>query len=220
MQDNRQPTRRVWHAGSASNTPCARRRKSLRLRQFDYTQAGAYFVTVCTRNRRCLFGNVVGGEMELNDFGRTADITWAAIPRHFSHAETPVWVVMPNHVHGIVVLTRPPRATPAPSATHQQPTGTARGSLATIVGSYKSAVSKQINRLRHGTGASVWQRSYFEHVIRDESSFATIWQYIADNPARWPDDPENPANTRATHASPLPRGASRSRLLVHPNGQD
>ncbi len=182
------------------------------MRQFDYAQAGAYFVTLCTRDRRCMFGKVVNGRMELSDFGSVADATWADIPRHFPHVQVPIWVVMPNHVHGILVITQaPPGVTDDPFA-NQRPTGPTRGSIGAIVGAYKSAVSKQINRLTHSTGTPVWQRNYFEHVIRNDSSFAKIWQYIADNPARWRDDPENPDNARATHASPLPRGASKSRL--------
>ena len=187
-------------------------RRSLRLRHYDYAQAGAYFVTVCTHERRCLFGDIVDGAMRLNDVGRVVETCWATIPDHFPHAGLDAYVVMPNHVHGVIVMV-PPNVGVSPTgwATHASPlhhrSGPPKRSVGAIVGSYKSVVSKRINALRGRPGAPVWQRNYYEHVIRNEADLHRIRQYIADNPARWAEDPENPAQ-RTTHA--VGRGASRN----------
>ena len=181
------------HRGDACVAPAThQRRRSIRLPRFDYTQQGAYFVTVCTRNRSCLFGEIVNGEMRLNDIGRVAHRMWEEIPTHFPQVGIDAWVVMPNHIHGVIVIAGPPVG-----ATHasplQRPAGPPKRSIGAIVGSYKSAVSKRINAMRGTPGASVWQRNYYEHIIRNESALNRIRQYIADNPARWSEDPENPA---------------------------
>ena len=181
----------VLRRGDRPVAPTPHRRRSLRLPRFDYTQQGAYFVTVCTRNRACLFGEILNGEMQLNDIGRVAHRTWEEISTHFPQVERDAWVVMPNHVHGIIVIVGPPAG-----ATHasplQRPSGPPKRSIGAIVGSYKSAVSKRINTMRGTPGVSVWQRNYYEHVIRTESALHRIRHYITDNPARWSEDPENP----------------------------
>ena len=145
------------------------------------------------------------GEIRLNGFGRTAKASWEEIPAHFPGVELDTFAVMPNHVHGIVVIGRhDPRATrcgsPTPSPTPRAPrasplrgaAGPGRGSVGAIVGSYKSAVSKRINRSRGTAGRSVWQRNYYEHIIRDDADLNRIREYIWDNPAPWHEDPENP----------------------------
>ena len=169
-----------------------RRRQSTRLPRFDYTRQGAYFVTLCTRNRACLFGDIVNGEMRLNDIGNLADGLWQEIPVHFPQVEIDAWIVMPNHVHGVIVI-----ADPHVGATHasplQRPSGPRKGSLGAIAGAYKAAVSKHLNRPGHPCGLPIWQRNYYDHVIRDDAALDLIRQYITDNPARWDEDPENPA---------------------------
>ena len=182
----------VLRRGDACVAPTTHFRRSLRLPRFDYTRQGAYFVTVCARNRACLFGEIVDGEMRLNDIGRVAHRIWEEIPIHFPQVEIDAWVVMPNHIHGVLVIVGP-----TVGATHasplQRPAGPSKRSIGAIVGSYKSAVSKRINAMRGTPGVSVWQRNFYEHVIRNESTLNRIRQYIADNPARWAEDPENPA---------------------------
>ncbi|WP_245971562.1 transposase [Calidithermus terrae] len=175
-------------------------RRSIRLKGYDYAQAGAYFVTICTRDRACLFGEVVDGEMRLNDAGRIARQCWLDIPNHFPHAELDQSVIMPNHVHGIIVLVNP-----SVGATHASPLrpvasplrnrarGPQRQSISAIVGSFKSAVTKHINEHRGTPSMPVWQRNYYEHIIRDDSSLQRIRGYIAANPLRWQYDRENPA---------------------------
>ncbi len=173
--------------------PNKHHRRSIRLKGFDYTREAAYFVTICIQNGTCLFGEIVNGQMRLNDAGRVAQMMWKAIPTHFPHVETDAWVVMPNHVHGIIITV---------GATHASPprqSGPPKGSLGAIVGSYKSAVSRQINQL-HGTpGALVWQRNYYEHIIRNNTGLNRIRKYIAGNPAHWDEDMENPIHHGKGH---------------------
>jgi REP element-mobilizing transposase RayT len=179
------------------------RRRSSRLKGYDYSRAGAYLVTVCTQGRACLFGDVVGGEMRLNAAGRVVEQCWSNIPRHFSHVELDEFVVMPNHVHGIVVIIENVGATHASPLRWRRPThpaGPKKRSIGAVVGSFKSAVTKRINELRNTPGTSIWQRNYYEHVMRDDASLCRIREYIVQNPLQWEYDRENPVG--ATHASP------------------
>ena len=165
-------------------------RHSIRLKGYDYSQAGAYFVTIVTQNRACLFGAVVDGEMRLNETGQIVRRCWLDIPAHFPHAELDEFVVMPNHVHGIIVIVDG-RGTACRAPTEQfgRPV---TGSIPTVIRSFKSAVTKRINEQRGTPGAHVWQRNYYEHIIRNEESLDRIRQYIANNPLRWAFDRENP----------------------------
>ena len=179
-------------------------RRSIRLKGYDYTRAGAYFVTICTKDRACLFGDVSDGVMRLNQMGQIVWQCWLAIPDHFPHVLLDEFVVMPNHVHGIIVImaTHIVGARHAVGATHAsplqnddtptRPRGPQRQSVASIVGSFKSAATKRINEQRGTPGAPVWQRNYYEHIIRDDESLNRIRQYIAENPLHWYLDRENP----------------------------
>jgi len=176
--------------------PDRHHRRSIRLKGYDYTQPGAYFITICTRDRVCLFGEVIDGEMRLNPLGEIVRQCWWAIPEHFSHVVLDEFVVMPNHVHGIIVI----MATHDVGATHAsplrvRPRGPQRQSIASIVGSIKSAAAKRINEYRGTPGAPVWQRNYYEHVVRDDQPLNHIREYIATNPLRWHLDRENPLQT-------------------------
>ena len=182
------------------------RRRSLRLKGYDYSQAGAYFVTICTQDRMCLFGDIVDGKMQLNATGRMIEQCWNAMPDHFPLMESDEFIVMPNHIHGIVVLagdavgalhaTPLRHATPPPStaspASRMSKISPKSGSLAVMIRSFKSAVTKRINESCGTAGAAVWQRNYYEHIIRDDDDLARIRQYIIDNPAQWAMDRENP----------------------------
>ncbi len=197
--------------------PDKHHRRSIRLRGYDYTQSGAYFVTIVTQDRELLFGDVVDGEMVLSAYGRVAVTMWQCIPRHFSQVELDEWVVMPNHIHGIIVIVDVTRATgdafPAKrsgelGAAHGEiaiaslvpdgeciaPTGgPPSGSLGAVVGNFKSVVTRRVNRMRKTSGVRVWQRNYYERIIRNERELNTIRRYIHDNPAHWCNDTENPA---------------------------
>ena len=167
-------------------------RRSIRLPNYDYSGAGLYFVTICTCNRICLLGEIVKGEMRLNGSGRVVRAKWENIPRNFPDVEMDAFVVMPNHLHGIIVITGDPLGeAPAPPLQYP-PSGPPGRSVGSIVGSYKSAVTKRINAIRGTRGKSVWQRNYYEQIIRNEAHLNRVRQYIDDNAACWAEDPENP----------------------------
>jgi putative transposase len=188
-----------------SYDPSKSHRHSIRLRGYDYTQAGAYFVTIVARNRECLFGEVVGGEMRVNACGEIVVACWDALPMHFPAVELDAFVVMPNHVHGIILIggestdygrggvsgtpVGAQHAAPLPDLSHHN---VDPGSLGAIVRSFKSGATKRINEMRGAPGAPVWQRNYFEHIIRNEKSLNAIRGYIVGNPGNWAHDEENP----------------------------
>jgi putative transposase len=157
-------------------------RKSIRLRGYDYSQLGAYFVTICVHNRKSLFGEIVNSEMKLNNLGLIAEAAWVDLPNHFPAIVLDTFIVMPNHTHGIIII----------RDTRNINLLSLRPSLASIVGSYKATVSRNINRLRPTPDAPVWQRNYYEHIIRNNSALHHIRRYITENPEHWPKDPENP----------------------------
>jgi REP element-mobilizing transposase RayT len=189
--------------------PDIHNRRSIRLRDYDYRSAGAYFLTICAFQRECLFGEVVEGEMQLNDMGAIVVECWQGIPCHFPNSDLDGFVIMPNHVHGIVVLDDPVGARHAsPSscmhgetrARHASPlrdfpSGPAPRSIGAIVGSFKSAVSKRINTLRDNPGCPVWQRDYYDRVIRNMDELIHARTYIINNPLQWERDKENPTNS-------------------------
>jgi len=165
-----------------------RGRRSIRLRGYDYTSPGAYFVTICTHRKRWIFGAIVDGKMSLALEGQIAKVAWMAIVTHFSEVETGPFVVMPNHVHGILILEGSPGKRRGTAC--RAPTSFGKpvaGSLETILRSFESAVTRGANHLRP-VRQTVWQRGFFERVIRGEEEFARIAGYIEDNPRRWIED--------------------------------
>ena len=178
-----------------SYAPDYHHRRSIRLPGYDYTQAGAYFVTVVTADRACLFGEVVDGTMVLSAFGQIVREEWLRTADLRSNVRLDAFVVMPNHLHGIIWIVDDAvgaRRRRAPTDTSEQFGKPVAGSIPTIVRSTKSAVTKRINRMRQSPGERVWQRNYYEHIIRDENSLQRIRQYIHDNPAHWQVDREFP----------------------------
>ncbi len=211
-------------------------RKTIRMQGYDYSQPGAYFVTIVTQGRACLFGEIVGGEMRLNEIGEMIAEEWDALRERFPQIVPDVFIVMPNHIHGIIVITdhlpdslvsratisgattrvapTSPGATivgaglvpapdksglvPAPdgATTRVAPT---RGAptVGDMVGAFKSRTT-----VRYIEGVKtrgwppfhrrLWQRNYYEHIIRNEDALQQIRQYILDNPANWENDRENP----------------------------
>jgi putative transposase len=193
-------------------------RRSIRLKGYDYTQPGAYFVTLVTQEREFLFGKIDCGEMQLSSIGLVAQTEWLRLTRRFQHVELDEFVVMPNHVHGIVVIIDRGRGTGISdeeevTAVHPRAPTIERfgmpvpGSIPTILRSYKSLVTQRAQWISRGTGmiplglnppidprapTTVWQRNYYEHVIRDEAEWDRIREYIRENPRRWSEDRENP----------------------------
>jgi putative transposase len=163
-------------------------RQSIRLRGYDYSRPGAYFITVCIQDRKQkLFGDVVGGAMVENDYGKIVCQCWNDLPVHYPHIRLDEFVVMPNHVHGIVVI----RASASVGA-GLKPAPT--NGLPEIVRALKTFSARRINEIRQTPGIPVWQRNYYDHIIRDDKSRYFIRQYIRNNPANWTADSENHLN--------------------------
>jgi putative transposase len=177
-----------------------RQRTSPRLQGYDYAQSGAYFVTICTHNRARLFGEIVDRVMQLNPSGEIAAEQWYAIPEHYPDVDLDMFVVMPNHVHGIVLLTRTGRTGHALSlpdspaivgtrhAASSGPDVPKPPTLGNIIGSYKSAVTAQVRAALAKPELIVWQSRYHDHIVRDETGLNRIRHYIANNPALWERD--------------------------------
>ncbi len=192
-------------------------RRSIRLNGYDYSQSGAYFVTLCTYQKQCWFGEIRNSQMHLNQIGKIAAQEWLRTSQLRPEFQLDEWIVMPNHLHGIVLIKDGIRldkndelragdvnsnilgirdaksnnlgARDAPLHRQQKP-----NSLSSFVAGFKSAVTKRINLLRHNRDLSIWQRNYYESIIRDEKHLSHIREYILNNPKRWNDDPENLKN--------------------------
>lgn len=175
-------------------------RRSPRLRDYDYRQNGAYFITICTHRRRYLFGQVVDDAMRLSAIGELAEAAWTTIPDHFPFMELDAFAVMPNHVHGLVVITSDSSSEyerrtryisslqPGSSPKEQRANGATAGSLGVIVASYKAAVTRAVNRTIDKPPRPLWQERYYDHVVRNEEELNRISDYIVANPSRWQED--------------------------------
>ena len=171
--------------------PDKHHRRSIRLKGYDYSQPGAYFVTVVTQDRACLFGEIVDGEMQLNNSGQIAKAAWDELPARFPSVRLDAFIVMPNHVHGINIVGAQFIAPSDGFGATNQGVMNHAPTLGEIVRAYKAASTRLIRQA--GTPDFAWQRNYYEHVVRDEESLNRIRQYILDNPERWEFDHENPA---------------------------
>lgn len=160
-------------------------RKNIRLQDYDYSSAGYYFVTIVSYKRKHIFGEIVDGEMNLNLIGTIVKKTWEEIPMHFPYVEVDSHIVMPNHFHGIIVINN------LVGALHAEPLPIKLQPLGVIVRSFKSAVTKRVHALYLIDHTKIWQRNYYEHIIRDEQDYQKIFEYIENNPANWSVDEEN-----------------------------
>jgi REP element-mobilizing transposase RayT len=186
--------------------PQKHHRRSIRLPGYDYTGAGGYYVTIVAHNRTCLFGEIVNGEMSLNNLGQIAKREWARLPKRFKHVELGIYAIMPNHIHGIILIDDSRRGTADfADTTHTQDPSRATqehfgkpvsGSIPTIIRSYKSAVALRIHYAQPNDDSPVWQRNYYEHVIRNTDDANRIHTYIESNPANWDIDKENPSRVK------------------------
>jgi REP element-mobilizing transposase RayT len=220
--------------------PQIHHRRSIRLQGYDYSQNGAYFITLCTHNRECLFGQIQNGQMILNEYGKMVEQCWNNLSNHYDNIELDAYVIMPNHFHGIILITdnvdnvdnvrairelpihelpihelpihelpihelpihELPRQRKHELPIHELPRQQQKQRqqqrrkmlLPKIVGRFKTNSAKQINQMRNTPGISVWQRNYYEHIIRDEKSLENIRNYIINNPAKWQDDDYNLTN--------------------------
>jgi len=164
-------------------------RHSIRLPEYDYSEPGAYFVTINCHKHRALFGSIENEAVNLNNLGEIASKCWSSIPKHFSAVTLDTFLVMPSHVHGILFINETPedrvRAQHAAPLRPKKPR-VILGSLGAIVRSYKSAVTRSINLLRAAPGELIWHRNYYEHVIRNQRELDSIRQYITYNPLKLP----------------------------------
>jgi REP element-mobilizing transposase RayT len=169
---------------------------------YDYSQEGAYFVTICANEHQCLFGKVAGDTMRPGDTGRMVAATWQQLRLHYPGVDLDAFVIMPNHLHGIVILTvgAGPSACPSPG----QPQGvapTTTMSLSDVIHRFKSLTTARYLHAVRAKGwppfsGRLWQRNYYEHIIRNEEKLKKVREYIADNPLQWAFDRENPAADR------------------------
>ena len=155
-------------------------RKHVRSQSYDYSSPGAYFVTICTHHKQCPFGAIENGIMNLNPNGQIVWKSWEDIPRHYAGISNEIFMVMPNHIHGIIIIhDGNKRSGSKPDPTKKHP-------LSEIVRAFKSYST------RHIKGTVVWQHAYYEHVIRDGKEYYEIGEYILGNPSKWDNDTENP----------------------------
>ena len=210
-------------------SPQHHHRRSIRLKGYDYSQAGLYFITICCQDRECLFGEIVNGEMVLNDAGKIADEYLEDLPEKYYQTQLHEFIVMPNHMHAIIefvgAIHESPNNGELPKncelpkmindtikrAIHESPLPLRdqrrQMLLPKIVGWYKMNTAKQINIMRKMQGVPLWQRNYHEHIIRNEQSYQTISNYIINNPAKWSEDkfysalnsPKKNANKTTNH---------------------
>jgi len=178
------------------NNSTRRHRRSIRLKGYDYAQEGAYFITLVNQNRLCLFGDIMDSVPQLNSAGRMIQSVWVDMAAHYLGVQIDTFVVMPNHIHGIIFLVGAgPRACPNDAG---QPQGVAPTmSVPDIVHRFKTLTTKRYaDRVKQEAWMQfegrLWQRNYYEHVIRNEESLKRIREYIFNNPAQWDLDPENP----------------------------
>ncbi len=171
------------------------RSKSIRITTWDYRWNGVYFVTICSRNKECCFGNVRDNSVELSDAGKIAEECWLQISEHFKFVKLGPFIVMPNHIHGIIIIqniinhfVETLHATSLQSEDKDKNMSSISpqsGSLSTIVRSYKSAVSMKVHSKQPGFG---WQSRFYEHIIREEKDYCDISKYIEENPIKWSQD--------------------------------
>ena len=153
------------------------KRKRLRIKDFDYSSQNYYFVTICTDKRTCVFGDIDS----LNDIGKIVDIELQKVSEHFPNVKIDKYVVMPNHIHAIIVIGCEERTVGnGLELSEKTPT------LSQIIGLYKSGVSRQVHKVY--PDLKLWQKSFYDHVIRNEKEYQEIWKYIDENPVRWCDD--------------------------------
>jgi putative transposase len=200
--------------------PRFHKRRSIRLRGYDYTSPGEYFVTIVTHRRLCLFGEIISGEMRLNEWGEVVSTCWREIPKIYRHVEIDEFITMPNHLHGIIIIHenagnserapqwgaptipdphprtgdpsgRPPSGRPPSGRPRHGAPSLRPQSIGSIIGQFKSVATKQIMRSQSVPRILIWHRNYYEHIIRNDYELSQIREYIRNNPFRWEMDHGN-----------------------------
>ena len=194
--------------------PQKHHRRSIRLKGYDYSSEGAYYVTIVTQGRECLFSEIIDGEMYLNEYGEIVQKWWNEIPIHFSILELGAFVIMPNHVHGIIFITTDRRGEAQNVSPCNDPNNNIQDAyddetnnlggetpplrkptLGQIVAYFKYQSTKEMNRIETDKAITkFWQRNYYEHIIRNEKDLQNKTDYIQANPLLWDEDNDNPQN--------------------------
>lgn len=172
--------------------PDEHHRRSIRLGTYDYSECALYFLTICSHKRRCVLGEIINGQAMLSSVGESVRELWLRIPHRFENVDLDQFVVMPNHVHGIVNIVSGIENNVG--AIHELPLHIERRRMLVpkIVGYFKMNSAKRVNCLRSTPGLHLWQRNYYERVIRNENELYRIREYIQNNPLNWELDRENP----------------------------
>jgi len=173
-------------------------RKSIRLKNYDYSLPGEYFITLCTHDKVCMFGEAIEDEMRLTPTGEIAKRCWEEIPKHFPNVELDEHIIMPNHIHGIIIinpLVGVDNHNSSVGVEYIQPLPKTfqhviPNSLGSIIRSYKAAISRECRKQKYSDFS--WQRNYYEHIIRNDKDLNNIREYISNNPIKWCLDENNP----------------------------
>ena len=174
-------------------------RRSIRLKHYDYSQSGLYFVTICAFQKNCWFGEIKDYKMVLNQIGKIVAEEWLNTPNIRTNFQLDEWIIMPNHLHGIVMICNPEKnnlETQDFGIIFEDKKKQKSNSLGVFIGGFKASVTKRINCYRHTYDIPLWQRNYYESVIRDENHLEKVRKYIINNPISWQEDPENIPNKR------------------------
>jgi len=166
-----------------------RNRRSIRLKDYDYTKDGYYFITVCTYKQEYLLGECLDGSVILSRFGKIVERCWQELPSHFAGIDVSNYIIMPNHIHGIIKIFRGEALEKSEQTENtsfpRKYDGTKSGSLGAIIQNFKSVSTRKFNKINGSGGMKLWQRNYYEHIIRNEEDFNRICLYIKNNPAKW-----------------------------------
>jgi len=168
-------------------------RRSIRLKGYDYSQPGIYFVTLCTYQQQCWFGEIHQAQMHLNQIGKIVAQEWLHSPQMRPTLQLDEWIIMPNHLHGIVKII----ATQSNLLSHQPQQKKLHrppNSLPSFIAGFKGSVTRKINQIRDNTAIPIWHRNYYESIVRHEDALNNVRYYIRNNPQKWDQDPDNPQN--------------------------
>ena len=171
--------------------------KSIRLEGWDYSADGYYSITICTKNRECVLGDIINGRTKLSIIGEIIFNNWHEIPNHFEDVILDEFVIMPNHLHGIIIVENNNNFVKIPVETIHElslPKHRRKMLIPTIIGKFKMQTAKSINTIRKTAGNPFWQRGYYEHIIRNERKLHIHRNYIINNPKNWESDKNNPRN--------------------------
>ena len=171
--------------------PDIHHRRSIRLKNYDYSENGYYFITICTKHSENYFGEIKNGKIVLNEYGNIIKNIWYALPKHFWNCKLDNFMIMPDHFHGIIIIDNDMKSEPRrgkvtlPLQTMPLPNNKIKCALGNIIGFFKYQTTKSINELRNTPGIPIWQRNYYERIIRDEKELYIKRNYILNNPLKW-----------------------------------